>query len=580
MAANAAQQAEKIVDQMNSGKFSTAAKTATIAMKRFPKDPRFANLAGMALAQSGREREAAVQFAKALKLAPGHNDVLQNLIKALIGAGELDKAQTQISAQLAKSPHPEAYLMLQALLELRQENLPSAVDTATRVLEADPNSVDALKLRANALRDMHLNDDAIKNFKRAVAMVPHDISLRVAMASPLDRELRVAEALECLQQAVGLDPANTGARFRYAQQLANANDINAARNQFQEILRLSPTHSGALEGLAGIGGEQEDASLIAQVNDGIATTARKDPSLPALHFAAARIEERLGHQDRALDHYTKANAAQSRLTPYDPAFAEMEFDRIFASAQDFPSISPDDVKPRPIFVVGQPRSGTTLTEMILSSNPSVLACGEIEATSLLMLPHIKNGSPFDPKRFADDFRKRLPLATQGFDAFVDKMPHNYLFLPHLAAALPDARLVHIERDPRDVAWSMWRANMTTSRQIFSFDMKAMAHSANLYRRYMAAWKERLGHRILTLNYEDIVNDMENQSRTLAAFCGIEWTEGMLSPETNKASARTASLHQVRQKVHSKSIGGWRQHSALLQTFNDLLDKDLWSDLDS
>ena len=159
------------------------------------------------------------------------------------------------------------------------------------------------------------------------------------------------------------------------------------------------------------------------------------------------------------------------------------------------------------------------------------------------------------------------------------MPANYRFVGFLLHAFPEARIIHIARDPRDVALSMWRSFFPSAWMNFTFDLKAMAFSANLYKRYMQHWEKLYGDRVLTLNYRDIVSDVEAASQQLADYCGLDWVEEMAAPERNTARVRTASVVQVRQGVHKKSLGGWRAMEGALQPFIDGLDPELWPELE-
>jgi hypothetical protein len=171
----------------------------------------------------------------------------------------------------------------------------------------------------------------------------------------------------------------------------------------------------------------------------------------------------------------------------------------------------------------------------------------------------------------------MPESTR---AFVDKMPANYRLIGYLATALPEARFVHLLRDPRDVALSIWRTHFPAAAMGFTADLEAIAQMANLYRRYMAHWQALFPERILDVPYAELVQDIEGWSRRLAEHCGLDWVPEMAAPEKNPGAVRTASVNQVRQGVHSRSVGAWRKHAEALAPFVAALDPALWPELDA
>ena len=159
------------------------------------------------------------------------------------------------------------------------------------------------------------------------------------------------------------------------------------------------------------------------------------------------------------------------------------------------------------------------------------------------------------------------------------MPANYRLLGMMLHGIPGAKIINLERDPREVALSMWRQQFKADWMRFTTDMRHMALSANRYRRYINHWQSQFAGQFLTINYADVVSDVEKASKTMAEFCELEWVPEMMAPQKNKAQVRTASVTQVREGVHKKSVGGWRAMQDEMRDFTRNLDKDLWPELD-
>ena len=175
---------------------------------------------------------------------------------------------------------------------------------------------------------------------------------------------------------------------------------------------------------------------------------------------------------------------------------------------------------------------------------------------------------------AADRRMRPDLAPDT-TIWVDKMPENYRLIGFLLTAYPNARIVNLIRDPRDVALSMWRAHFSGTALNYTYDLRAMAHRFNLYARAMAHWRRVFPGAILDLAYEDLVQDVDTASRRLAAFCGLDRHPAMLRPDLAAGQILTHSAGQLRQPVHARSIGGWRRHADELAPFIAGLDPALW-----
>jgi hypothetical protein len=184
---------------------------------------------------------------------------------------------------------------------------------------------------------------------------------------------------------------------------------------------------------------------------------------------------------------------------------------------------------------------------------------------------------FSPTEFASSYRAQLPDMPTGTSHFVDKLPGNYKVIGLLHAAFPNARFLHVTRDPRDVALSMWRVYFAEHGLSYVFDQKSMACEINQYYRYMRHWMTQHNTAIMEVRYEDIVTDVETTGRKAAEFCGLEWTQNMASPERNTASVRTASASQVRARIHRRSVGGWKVMASALPTLTTSLDPKLWPD---
>ena len=580
MAGTVQQHAQKIMSLMQSGHFNAAAKAAKGAMKAFPREANFANLAGSALAQGGDPRAALTMFTKALKLRPGDADIQNNLIQALLQTGQNAKAQELIDKLLPKRANPAHLWFFKGVSLSQSGDARGAIEALDKAIEIDPKNPLAHNLRG--ISHVGENDEvrAIADFRRAHDLNPRDPDPLANIGMPLARIGDAAAALDAVEQALALDPNHINALHRKAILLAEAGRISEAIATYQHLLGVDPLHAEAYAELVATQSAGDNVALLPDILAAQKKLPSKSPLQADLNRAAGNIYFQQGDYAKAGAALARFNDTNAKARPYDSAAEAAECDRVLAA---FPLDTPlpsggDDAEPTPIFVLGQPRSGTTLSEMILTAHPAVQSCGELDMTRRLVDELEQSDAPFDPAAFAAGFRAAMPVVASDARAFVDKMPLNYRYIGYLLAAFPKAPVIHIARDPRDVALSMWRSYFPSGGMSFTFDQRAMAKSANTYRRYMTHWEALAPDRILTLDYGEIVSDLEGSARRMADFCGLDWHEDMARPEKNTAAVRTASVVQVRQGVHKKSLGGWHRMEDALTLFLDTLDPALWPDL--
>lgn len=549
-------------------------------MKAYPREAHFANLAGMATAQSGDPKGAITLFSKALKLAPGAQDTQNNLVQALLDANQHAKAREMIDKLIEKRPQPGALLYLRALSHMRTGEDSEAEDSATQAIDHLSDHAPSYNLRGVVRGRLGKELAAIEDFRRSHELNPRNPEPLANMAAPLARTHQTDKAFEALNKALSLAPNHVIALHRKAILLNEIGRKDEAIAAYHAVLAIDPLLADAYSELVLTQSADQNAELLPALKKASSKLPRKSPLQLQMNFALGNLYFKQGDYETAAHHLAAANAQTAAQRPYSASAADAEFEKIRemfpVNASQQPTAPSQD--PFPVFVLGQPRSGTTLTEMILSTRADVAACDELPFVARQAEELLRTETQFDAAKFAEDFRTSMPSLPEGTVAFVDKMPTNYRFVGYILQAFPNARIVHIERDPRDVALSMWRVHFTSHWMNFAFELKAMAHNANLYRKYMTHWSAVAPDRILSINYADIVSDIDASSRRMADFCGLEWVQEMTRPDQNLSEVKTASVVQVREGVHTKSLGGWRRMEKALKPFTDALDPDLWPDL--
>ncbi len=571
---------------LEGGQFKHAFRAAKSAARKKPRSPFAPNIAGIALAQTGKHRDAVGWFKKAMKLDPGFSDARRNLAQSYLALGDSDTAQTLLNNLVKQTPGDADAWYLLAQVELQSGAPLQAEHAAGKSIELAPKQVPkrvrAYNIRALARNQMGQIDTALEDFEAALRLDPANVETLVNISLPLARQTRYREAMDAVTRAVELAPGHLGARLRLANQLMESGDNDAAIAQLHKALDLAPKHAEVIETLSKLQSGGQNERLETTARDALKSAPKKSPERASLQFALATIATQDGRTSEADRFLTGANKDMAALLPYDVDHDSVVTDGLLARFQS--TIGPGQARPPgpfPIYVVGLPRSGTTLAEAILGAHPGVAPLGERIAAGVLLHPLIEDDLPFDKaaiEAFVAGDQRLLPALPPGTQAYVDKMPENHRYLGFLATAQPHARFINLKRDPRDIALSMWVGHFSGAALAYAYDLKAMAHRFNLCAKTMAHWRTVMPDAILDVPYEHMVEDVDATSRLIADFCGLDWTPGMARPDLNADQILTSSATQLRQPVHNRSVGKWRQHEDMLAPFIEALDPNYWPEV--
>jgi tetratricopeptide (TPR) repeat protein len=574
------------------------------------------NNLGTALRQRGDKAEAAVHFRRAVRLDPALAEAHSNLGQLLLEQRELPEALAHCreAARLrpnlaeahnnlgnvlreldrpaeARACYAEA-LRLNPDLALAYNNMGQAVqqegklDDALawyhRALQLDPNSVRIHCNLASALEEQEKYEEAAASYEVALRLDPNHAEARNGLGFVRHRQSDDAAAQAHFRQALRLKPDFAPAHTSLGSLLEELGAFDEAEACFRQALRHDPRHAAALGQLATLlrGKLPEDdlAALRQFLADPLASVGQR----MVLHYGLAQVLDARGGYAEAADHLRRANALclaawRKRGQGYEPA-AHAEFvssliatltREFFARVRGF---GPETN--RPVFVIGLPRSGTTLVEQVLASHSQVFGAGELShvGEAFESLPGIMqcDAPPIaclgrldraTARRGAEQYLERLRQRNATAPRVVDKLPDNYLHLGLIAVLFPRATVIHCRRDLRDVAVSCW---MTHFRQIrWACDLDHIAARFRDYGRLMEHWRRVLPTPLVEVDYEETVADLEGVARRLVAACGLGWEPACLAFHETRRPVRTASVRQVRQPVYTHAVARWRSYDQAL-----------------
>ena len=540
--------------------------------------------------RAGNLHEAEKLARRVLDAVPDQPDALHLLATVARESGRGDLAVDLYRRLLRRHPAiPIAHNSLGNLLQER-DRWQEAIVCYKAAVAHDPRYASAYFNLGRAL--LHVNDlvRAEHCLRQAAALAPGDAQVRARLARALVEQGKEEEALAETRRSLELDSASTRILNDAGVVHSTVGDFDTAREHYRAALALDPGNPKAALNLAkskrfaGQPDEDEDRIRAAAEHGAEDDAAQRD-----LHLALGKIDDDRGEWESAFAHYERANRrhAAAAHRQVDDSLALMDRLRTVFDAGWFaarPAAAAAD--PTPVFIVGMPRSGTSLVEQCLAAHPAVHGAGEQSAVLRLTTEAAaRAGLESDPlrsgvasmnaatragvdasypecvrtlgeaeitalgKRYLDLLRALGPGAAR----VTDKLPGNYLHLGFIATILPGATIVHCRRDPFDNAISLYFTDFMVGHE-YSNDLRAIGRQIRGMRALMAHWEAVLGERLLTLDYEALVADPEPYVRRMVAHAGLEWDDACLSPHEVARTVRTASAWQVRQPVYQRSAG--------------------------
>lgn len=491
----------------------------------------------------GAPQRAVALYRKALTTRTGEAPLWRNLGAALMDAHHYHEAAEALEQACACAPSDAENQMALAVCRLEMGHHRRALAAADAALDIAPDRPTALNLRGNALRHLGALDEAKAVHRRVVAL-----------PAPPDQIAEARNHLGILATACGAP--------------------DAAAQHFKAAIALRPSHAAAHLSLARTTRYTAAHPHLAQLERLLDSPSGPVSERALLHFAAFEAHDKLGNVETAFAHLARGNTLRKAALGYDIARDAQLFDHL--SRLELPQLDTTGTGLRPIFVLGLPRSGTTLTEQILAGAPGTRAGGELSvvAGAAAALLRAAQGAtritPAQMRSFATQVRARLTDHAQGAAVIIDKMPLNFRWAGLILAALPEARVVHVTRDATATCWSLYRTCFASGGNGFAYDLDDLAQYHGHYTALMAQWQARFAGRIIPLAYEALTAAPEAEARALVASCGLDWRDACAAPHMAQRPVLTASAAQVRRPITRGSNAAWQRYAPYLGPLTDKL----------
>ena len=535
-------------------------------------DPEWRLAHGTAIQRDGDHEAALAIFERVHADDPKSVNALFCKGTALQALERLDEATEAYKTLLdLDTQHAEAAYNIG--ITLRDAKNPEiAIIALRKAAMLKPDYVDALRALASLLEDSGWREDAVPVYRKLSRMLPEEIGVQVAASRVLILTGRVDEAEALLVPLLEQHPDHPMLINQYSSLRLYQGDHEEAKRLALRGLEINPKLPAIHLSLTMAERNAGDKERIAEMEALLEETEHNEDGLVALHFGLAGRYGSLKDYEESLGHYLKGNAAK-RKSLDDKGFAyqrdieDKMTARIIETSPrevfDGPTGSDSEL---PVFIVGMPRSGTSLTEQILASHPLIGGAGELSdmANAGKRMRDVL-GYPRNPptetalRRIAEMYLKRLREVDARALRVTDKMPGNYRTLRLIAHTFPNARVIHCRRNPIDNCLSCFMQNFGAEGLSWAFDLEDLAHQYKSYRQFMDHWREVLPLRMLEIDYEETVADQEGQSRKLIEFVGLDWDDACLDFHKTERAVVTASHSQVRQPIYNTSVGRWKRY---------------------
>jgi len=528
--------------------------------------------------QSKGDRDSAIDsYKQALKIKPDYAEAHNNMGLALKDRDDLEGAiESYKQAIKIKPDYAESYNNMGLALNDKGD-LEAAIDSFKKALKIKPDYAETYNNMGIALKNNGDLDAAIASYKKAIKINPEYADAYNNMGLALNDKGDSETAIDSYNEAIKIKPDYADAYHNMGVVLQNKGDSEAAIDSYNEAMKIKPNFSECHRNISSLIIYKEHDEHFVKMQSLYLDPSITDKQRCNLSFALSKASEDLNEIGHSFSYLKIGNELRKKILSYGIEQDETLFSQLKKS---YPSIAKKSLQSpaktselKPIFILGMPRSGTTLVEQIVSSHSGVTGAGELNYAHRFG-QSIAKGLIKPSTKIILDFRQRyivaLKKSSDGRSIVTDKMPHNFQYLGLIFSAFPDAKVVHVNRDPAATCWSNYKHYFATTGLGYCYDLADIVTYYGLYKDLMQFWQEHYGDRIYNLNYDNFTIDQDHQTRKLIQYLGLEWEDGCLSPQSNKRSVRTVSNQQVRQKLYQGSSLQWRKFEPYLNGAFDQL----------
>ncbi len=571
-AAPARNKLDALIALMGKGEFAAVIEQATKLCRQFPMSFELYNILGIANARLGRQLDAIAHFKKTIAINPAYAGAHYNLGNACRELGRLQDALDCYTSTLEAAPgFVDAALNLGNILK-RLGRREEAIGYYEKALALKADDARAYNNLGDTLIELGRYDEAVAKLTRALEILPDFAEAHNNLGNAHKGLGRHDDAVVCYHKAIDLKPNYADAHNNLGAAITDHGSRQAAIASYVAALRINPGFARTHRNLSTIKRYEEGDPQIGEI-----ITLLAEESLPVddrtqLNFALGKAMDDLGQYDKAFACFAEGNSLRNKQLGYSAATDRELFNsiksayRLNTAPLEPPPQSPGKNCPTPVFIVGMPRSGTSLVEQVLASHSEVHGGGELSAledavnASGVLQP---GASPARLEELGQHYRASLAKLGVNKPYITDKMPLNFRWIGLIRQALPEAKIIHIQRDARATCWSIFRHYFATCGNAYAYDLNNLADFYNLYKGLMDFWEGLFPGGVYRLNYERLTEQQESETRNLLNHAGLAWEGQCLEFHNTERAIATASALQVKEKIYTGSSKAWRNYEKFL-----------------
>ena len=513
-----------------------AEKISLLLTKKFPSHQLAWKVLGIILKKKGRIKEALIINQKTVEINPKDVEALYNLGNTFKELYRLEEARTNYKIVIKLKPehfgaHNNLGIVLKELGELEDAEI-----SFKSLVKLKPNNVEAINNLGNILKELR----------------------------------KVKGAKKAFQDSIKLKPNYAEAHYNMGIMFEESGEFIKSKKKYETVVKLEPSHVRAHYSLSKLKTFDKKDEHFTQMQNLYYDKSLSNEQRSYLCFALAKSFEDMNNFSSAFRYYTEGNKLKKKLLDYNINQDVDYFNKIKNST---PSIKKNSLKNlnlsstlNPIFIIGMPRSGTSLIEQIISSHSKVMGAGELIYVDQLGRNFITEKTLVSTKEligFRKKYLEKLEKISDGKLNVTDKMPLNFMYVGLIYSAFPNAKIVHVKRDFAATCWGCYIKNFYTKALGFSYNLNDLVRYYELYEKLMQFWENQYEKQIYNLNYETLVTNQDKETRKLIKYLDLDWEEACLSPQDNKRNVSTASVGQIRKKIYQDSSEKWKNFEPFL-----------------
>jgi len=530
----------------------------------------------IAMFSTGKIPDALAKINKLIKDFPNESSLFNLKGACFQSTGELKKAVNEFNqAILINSEYAAAHYNLGVTLnQLGQIN--SAILSYEQALKYKHNYPDAHNNLGNIYLNLRQLDKALDHFEWAVALKPEYAEAHNNLGITYLELGQYEECIKCCLRAVSLKKDYALPHNNLGIAYQTIGQIDDAINSYENAINIKEGYATAHHNLSALKKFNKSDSQILQMQNLYSNENLSQAERIHLCFALAKVNDDLGDQEKLFEFLHEGNRLRKKQLNYDISDDKeihLMQKEMFNSNQTVVDRSLyEKSNLNPIFIVGMPRSGTTLVEQIISSHNKVFGAGELYDLSNAISPVIFNNSKKKSNKLKDTdilfVREKYFESVSRFNIqekiFTDKMPLNYQHIGFILSAFPESKIIHVVRDARAICWSIYKHYFNASKNGWAYNLNDLGQFYSLYSDIMDFWKEKFGDKIYDISYESLTTNQEQETRNLLDYCNLNWDKNCLDFHKSKRAVKTASSLQVRKKMYQGSSEVWKKHEEYIK----------------